>query len=113
MPITKRKCERCGGKGCEDCKWLGEIVSLGTVEDVLRLKNWSKGKMEKKVKWISDRPEKCDLCGRPLVDWFVDGKTTYGPWAVIGKCCFDKFGVGLGTGRGQRYDLETLEKIEG
>jgi len=85
------------------------------IDDAFRLKNWAKGevKVEEKVYWRGGKPEKCDLCSRELVGWFVDGKTRMGPWAVIGKCCFKEFGVGLGTGRGQRYSLLTLEKVEG
>lgn len=32
----------------------------------------------------------------------VDGKTKDGPWANMCDECHTKFGVGLGTGRGQR-----------
>jgi hypothetical protein len=32
----------------------------------------------------------------------VDGKTTFGPWANMCDECFSVYGVGLGTGRGQR-----------
>ena len=34
-----------------------------------------------------------------------DGKTTFGPWAYMCEACFVKFGVGLGTGKGQRLVL--------
>lgn len=45
----------------------------------------------------------CDMCGKTLTDWFVDGKTRFGPWANMCKPCHEKYGVGLGTGRGQLY----------
>jgi hypothetical protein len=34
-----------------------------------------------------------------------DGKTIHGPWAYMCEGCFKMFGVGLGTGRGQRLVL--------
>lgn len=39
----------------------------------------------------------------------VDGKTRSGPWANMCEDCFDRFGVGLGTGRGQRLLLRGEE----
>lgn len=45
----------------------------------------------------------CDICkaaGR-TAPAYVDGKTTFGPWANMCRKHFDANGVGLGTGRGQ------------
>ena len=64
-------------------------------------------------KWMSEAPQKCDICGKPLAQQFVDGKTRMGPWGIMCAVCHHKHGVGLGTGKGQRYDLTTLEKVEG
>lgn len=36
-------------------------------------------------------------------DEFIDGKTIYGPWAIMTPHSFANHGVGLGTGKGQRY----------
>lgn len=50
----------------------------------------------------------CDLCkasGQDPHPAIVDGKTTVGPWAFMCQAHFDAFGVGLGTGRGQRLTL--------
>lgn len=47
---------------------------------------------------------KCDFCGTENPDIIVDGRTKSGPWAWM---CLEDFlekGVGLGIGRGQRYD---------
>jgi hypothetical protein len=44
---------------------------------------------------------------------FVDGKTTAGPWANMCLGCFSLFGMGLGTGKGQKYDAKTGVKLEG
>ena len=35
----------------------------------------------------------------------VDGKTRMGPWACMCEACFALYGVGLGTGKGQRLEL--------
>ena len=60
-----------------------------------------------------EKPESCDICsatlkGRP----HVDGKTQTGPWANMCTRCHMEVGVGLGTGRGQKYDAEG-NKVEG
>lgn len=34
-----------------------------------------------------------------------DAKTLAGPWASLCQACFDRYGIGLGTGLGQRYLL--------
>ena len=64
-------------------------------------------------KWIGKVGE-CNICQGSISDWFVDGKTNItGQWALMCPSCFEKYGVGLGTGRGQKYDYETREKVEG
>ena len=62
-------------------------------------------------KWNGSRPL-CDLCNE-LHEWFVDGKTLVGLWAIMCPLHFDTYGIGLGLGKGQKYDTATLEKIEG
>jgi hypothetical protein len=42
---------------------------------------------------------KCDICGD---DAAYDGKTVMGPWSFMCQDDFEFFGVGLGTGLGQR-----------
>jgi len=49
---------------------------------------------------------KCDFCDEPAE---YDGKTKLGPWANMCEAHFQVFGVGLGTGRGQKLTLETPE----
>lgn len=73
---------------------------------------------ESKGHWLSPAPVSCDLCSTPLTltaghTHFVDGKTRFGPWAAMCVNCHAANGVGLGTGRGQKYSLKTLEKVEG
>lgn len=49
---------------------------------------------------------KCDLCEIAINDCFIDGKTKAGPWACMCRECHVENGVGLGVGRGQRYNLK-------
>ena len=66
----------------------------------------------KKVTWIGPK-EDCNFCGEKLSNKiFIDGKTTYGPWGIMCEKCFKVYGIGLGTGKGQKYDENGI-KIEG
>jgi hypothetical protein len=56
--------------------------------------------------WMGSPPVNCDICHKPFGDSFTDGATTMGPWGNMCSSCFTKFGVGLGTGRGQRYEKQ-------
>jgi hypothetical protein len=67
--------------------------------------------MSEEVVIPGPRPD-CDLCKsrglkRPAM---YDGATTYGPWAFMCRPCFMSFGVGLGTGRGQKLIIEAVER---
>ena len=46
---------------------------------------------------------KCDLCRGGEAHY--DARTIDGPWAYMCQEHFDHFGVGLGTGKGQRLVL--------
>lgn len=70
-------------------------------------------KANKPKKWMGSKPETCNLCSRPLQQQFIDGRTAYGYWAIMCVHCHRIVGCGLGTGNGQRYDLVTLEKVDG
>ena len=41
-----------------------------------------------KKKWLGST--KCDICGTECIheDWFVDGATRQGPWALMCPTCF-------------------------
>jgi len=56
-----------------------------------------------------DKLPQCDFCKQdPLVPYqaaYFDGKTKMGPWAFMCREHFKQFGVGLGTGKGQRLVL--------
>lgn len=45
----------------------------------------------------------CDFCKR---DASYDGKTIYRAWGYMCKTCFEKYGVGLGLGKGQKLVLK-------
>jgi hypothetical protein len=64
-------------------------------------------------KWAGLPPGLCDICGEPILDVFIDGKTVQGAWAIMCVPCHGRFGLGLGTGKGQKYLKATSEKIEG
>jgi hypothetical protein len=71
------------------------------------------GSMIDVKRWLSAMPEECDMCHTPLKGKaFVDGKTAFGPWAMMCEICHRDQGFGLGTGKGQKYD-KTGVKIGG
>ena len=63
--------------------------------------------------WVGKVPERCDICETelnpedpPLLEpKFIDGKTVAGPWAIMCEECFNRYGIGIGTGKGQEYRL--------
>lgn len=52
----------------------------------------------------------CDMCSTKIRDTYIDGKTTMGPWGNMCVRCHGFYGVGLGTGKGQRYQLQPSGK---
>ena len=57
------------------------------------------------VTWGGTKPDECQLCHAPIDKVFIDGRMAGGPWALMCPTCHSAQGVGLGTGRGQRYIL--------
>ena len=57
--------------------------------------------------WQEPIPTECEIChaelGEGKIGVFVDGKTKLGPWGIMCPRCHAIHGVGLGTGKGQRY----------
>ena len=51
---------------------------------------------------------KCDLCKADGVDKDAeyDGVTIFGSWANMCSDCFSRWGMGTGTGRGQKLILK-------
>lgn len=64
-------------------------------------------------KWTGEIPPMCDICGDPLTKWFVDGKTEMGSWVIMCPGCFKVYGVGLGVGLGQKYNVADGKKVAG
>jgi len=67
----------------------------------------------KTVTWTGSHSN-CDICRQPLgTRNFVDGKTAFGPWALMCLGCARDNGVKYGTGLGQLYDGKTRIKLKG
>ena len=52
--------------------------------------------------WASAVPKK-DNFNQLIKDEFIDGKTHYGPWAIMTPASHRTHGVGIGLGKGQKY----------
>jgi len=63
--------------------------------------------------WSGTTPTTCDLCYKPFASTFYDARTKQGRWGLLCRSCFKEYGMGLGTGLGQEYDLRTLKKLRG
>ena len=65
--------------------------------------------LDKRHQWWGDTV--CDLCSTsvvaPCFDYFVDGATIYGPWALMCERCFKQYGTYLGIA----YDVKNKHKI--
>lgn len=58
---------------------------------------------------VISEPKMCDICtqnGDPNVPAGFDAKTKMGPWANMCSTHYGLYGIGLGTGKGQRLVLE-------
>lgn len=57
----------------------------------------------------------CQICGAEDLDIYIDGRTLRGPWANMCILCHAAVGVGLGTGKGQKYARRGTDfiKLEG
>ena len=60
--------------------------------------------------WSGSKPEQCDICKKPITTVFIDGNTSFGGWANMCPDCHSQYGKGLGTGKGQKYNLEATTK---
>ena len=93
---------------------LDDVRKMFTVGAVLDHKN-GKREAPPKKKWMGPRPAQCDVCSTDLEEqeYWVDGVTMMGPWGNMCPACHRSHGRGLGTGKGQKYDCQTLEKLDG
>jgi hypothetical protein len=55
------------------------------------------------VTTIVDRRPQCDMCRKAEAQF--DAKTIVGSWAYMCLPCYKVYGIGLGTGKGQRLYL--------
>lgn len=62
-------------------------------------------------------PVQCDLNRKhELKTTMYDAKSIYGPWGTMCAECFPRYGIGLGTGKGQKYEKQEdgkWKKVEG
>jgi hypothetical protein len=65
--------------------------------------------------WVGSPPVKCDVCGDALPTTFIDGRTKFGIWGVMDMDCHRLVGVGVGPGKGQKYERrgKVWIKVEG
>lgn len=63
--------------------------------------------MKQPTYWLSEVPKSCDICHNEITTTFIDGKTSFGPWANMCGTCHDLYGVGLGIGKGQKYQKQS------
>ena len=92
---------------------LLHMFTLGAVMEDKAKRQEPEAKPKQKKFWYGSAPVYCEICGRKLTTTFVDGATQYGPWAKMCPTCHLTVGRGLGLGRGQKYNVKTLEKLEG
>jgi len=55
----------------------------------------------------------CQVCNAEYIDFVYDARMRVGMWAYMCEDCFNEYGIGLGLGKGQKYDTKTLQKVEG
>lgn len=72
--------------------------------------------MAKSPSW-SGSPPCCEISSlHELHGTFIDGKTQFGPWAMMCPECHTAYGCGLGLGLGQKYTRQpdgSWLKVEG
>ena len=66
--------------------------------------------------WQGEKPTQCDACEGDFLrsTSFVDGVihcSTGSTWGLFHVTCFKRHNGTYGVGRGQRYDMKTLERI--
>lgn len=64
--------------------------------------------------WQGTNPERCDLCNCKITNVFVDGKTSFGPWAIMCMSCHNgKYGLGIAQKYVFNAVLNVWEKVLG
>ena len=60
----------------------------------------------RKVYWIGTEYPDCQVCHRPFLGVMYDAGLPGAGWGCICKNCFLEYGCRLGTGHGQKYELQ-------
>ena len=64
--------------------------------------------------WQGTNPERCDLCNCKITNVFVDGKTSFVPWAIMCMSCHNgKYGLGIAQKYVFNAVLNVWEKVLG
>lgn len=56
--------------------------------------------------WYGEPPDRCQLCDCEIDAVFIDGVVAGAGWAFMCEKCHVKNGIGLGVGRGQKYQFD-------
>lgn len=64
--------------------------------------------MPKPKYWVGSKITNCDLCKAELTDTFYDAQVYRAGWAILCPKCFSEVGVGLGEGKGQKFEKKWL-----
>lgn len=62
------------------------------------------------MKFWTGKVSETDDYNRLIGNVFYDGRTIQGPWAIMNPESFRLHGVGVGTGRGQKYEKQPDDK---
>lgn len=61
---------------------------------------------KRKTYWLGKLDDECQLCHKSFGAVMYDASIGMGPWGNICQRCFKAHGCKLGTGFGQKYELQ-------
>ena len=56
--------------------------------------------------WLGSEISTCEVTGKTITDRFVDGRTPFGPWAIMHPDVFAGWGYKPAQGVGQLYEKQ-------
>ena len=59
-----------------------------------------------RILWKGKEPTHCEICGDPIKNEFIFGKTEMEEWKYMCSLCHRYKGIGMGPGKGQQYERE-------
>jgi hypothetical protein len=83
---------------------VGAVLEYKTAE-----RQTNKGRLNAPPVVYANPPSHCNICSDDFKGTMYDAKTRMGPWANMCRACFEVYGVGLGTGLGQKYQQLNAE----